>query len=96
MTTLTLHPIQKGWPNDHGVDYMVTYELSPDHLGSLFRTEYKFLRQDGTSRRAARWHVHRMISMIASDIGWTARLVEDEVEGLDWLPDDEEETDGPE
>lgn len=77
MTTLTLHPIQKGWPNDNGSDYMDIWELHPEHLSWLLRHEYKFMRQEGASRRLARWHVHRMIAMIWGPLGWTASPVDD-------------------
>lgn len=63
MNTLTLHPINHGFNNDNGCP-METWEVFPEHVASLFRSEYKFLRQEGTSRRAARWHVHRMLTML--------------------------------
>jgi len=50
----------------------MVFELAPDHLPTMLRREYRFLRTEGTSRRAARWHVHRMITMLMPSVKWHA------------------------
>ena len=77
MTTLTLHPINHGFDNDNGCP-METWEVFPAHVAGLLRHEYKFLRSEGASRRAARWHVQRMLSMIFNGLNWNAELVTSE------------------
>lgn len=78
MNTITLHPINHGFDNDNGCG-METWNLKwPAHLKSLLVIEYKWLRKEGVSRRVARWHVHRMLSMMAPGaIPWVAELVQE-------------------
>lgn len=46
---------------------METYFIVPDHVVPMLMNEYRMLRNEECSRRAARWHIHRMISMIRDD-----------------------------
>jgi hypothetical protein len=74
-----LHPINRGFgdgPNP-ATDVQTAWDVSPVHVADLLRGEYKFLRREGTSRRAARWHVWRMLSMIHDPFGWSAEIVGD-------------------
>src|SRR4051812_14039447 len=82
MATLTLHPINHGFPNDMGLG-KETWLFEPQHLPNLLRGEYRFLRVvGGCDRFVARWHCHRMIAMMRSN--WIAERVEDDLADWEW------------
>lgn len=82
MKTLLLHPIHHGF-DGYADSGMTTWLIEPDHVPSLLRGEYRFLRKEGTSVRAARWHVWRMLSFLMNGLEWSARP-KGEYEGHDF------------
>lgn len=90
--TITLHPINHGFDNDRGLG-MTTYVIAPAHVASMLRSEYRFLIREGCSPRAARWHVHRMLSMIRNYFGWTVEPLPDGSDDIDAFAQEDDAND---
>lgn len=82
--TITLHPINHGFDTDRGLP-MTTYVIAPAHVANMLRAEYQFLIREGCSKRAARWHVHRSLSMIRNYFGWTVQTLPEGSDDIDNL-----------
>lgn len=83
MSTILLHPINHGFDNDSNCGMEMWKLIYPSHLKALLISEYRWLREEGVSRRVARWHVHRMLSMmwrtnVPGAPEWSAELAIDE------------------
>lgn len=96
-TTITLRPIGYGWNPSADEAPMETWDCQPDHVASLLRGEYRWLRLQGVSELVARWHVHRMLAMLNQPAGWWARYHPEPTTEDDWdddWPDDDDEWEG--